>query len=345
MSGTIAAFLAGSAATAAYGVYAKNRKQEGGEESEGAQVIGREGVDSSLSGSTSRSAVTPRSAVGAAAKQQEGFLSDILAQLWFYINEAASQTIIDSVEPAFKDLPGPLSSLHFIKVDLGNVPIRLDNIVVHDVNKDTNTLQMDLDVHWDGNCNIQLKANYLGSFGVKSVKLFGRMSILMKPLVKTLSLVEAVQVSFINPPRIELDFVGLANVADIKVLKRKIHTIIQDIVKGMMVLPQRQLTKLDMACSFMNIYQPPIGICRMTLEKGQGFVDEARTLRSADVPDCYVNLSVGDRTCRSKTVKDSIAPVWNETIDFVLCDHDQFVFMEVWDEDNGNIQCRWTVLP
>lgn len=322
------AFFAGSAVTAAYAKYAK-KCFDGSE-----NVVTEEEDESSIA----RGAVLPRSAVGAASGQGDEMLTSLLAQLWPYLSEAASQTIKESVEPEFKELSAPLSSLHFTKCDLGSTPVKLDNIVVHAVNKETNTLQMDLDVHWDGNCNIQLKANYLGSFGVKSIKLYGRMSVLMKPLVKTLSLVEAVQVSFINPPRIDLDFVGLANVADMKFLKRKIHTIIQDSIKSMMVLPSRYLTKLDMACNFMDIYQPPIGICRMTLEKGQGFVEEVRTLRSNDVPDCYALVSIGDRTCRSKTVKDSLSPVWNEKIDFVLCDHDQFVNFEIFDEDNGKFQ-------
>ena len=163
------------------------------------------------------------------------------------------------------------------------------------------------------------------------------MSILMKPVVDTLSLVQAVQVSFINPPNIELDFVGLANIADMKMLKRRINTIILDIVKGMMVLPQRQLTKLDMACSFMKIYQPPLGICRMTVLDGKGFEEEKRTLRKADVPDCYVDITIGDKTCRSKTVKNSLTPVWDETMDFVLCDHDQIVQIQVYDEDDGTM--------
>jgi len=331
MSGAVVAFLAGSAATAAYGIYSKTCEKDTTEDTTSTERgIQADGTNKSRS-------MSVRSAAGASAKQQEGFLSDILAQFWSYINAAASQTIKESVEPEFKTLPGPLSSLHFIKVDLGNVPIRLDNIVVHEIDKGTNTLQMDLDVHWDGNCNIQLKANYLGSFGVKSIKLFGRMSILMKPVVETLSLVQAVQVSFINPPKIDIDFVGLANIADMKMLKRRINTIIQDIVKGMMVLPQRQLTKLDMACSFMKIYQPPLGICRITVLDGKGFEEEKRTLRKSDVPDCYVDITIGDKTCRSKTVKDSLTPIWNETMDFVLCDHDQIVQMQVYDEDDGTM--------
>lgn len=145
------------------------------------------------------------------------------------------------------------------------------------------------------------------------------------------------QVSFINPPKIEIDFVGLANIADLKILKRRINGVIQDIVKGMMVLPQRQLTKLDMACSFMDIYQPPLGICRITVLDGKGFEEEARTLRKNDTPDCYAEITIGDKTCRSKTVKDSLTPVWDEKMDFVLSDHDQFVQIQVYDEDDGTM--------
>lgn len=151
----IAAFLAGSAATAAYGIYSKKAKEEDGAAAESTA----RGLGAIVAG-TNRS-MNVRSAVGSSTNQREGFLSDILEQLWSYINVAASQTIKESVEPEFKTLPGPLSTLHFIKVDLGDVPIRLDNIVVHDIDKATNTLQMDLDVQWDGNCNIQLKANYV----------------------------------------------------------------------------------------------------------------------------------------------------------------------------------------
>ena len=221
MFSSITAFVAGGVASY---VFSKSRKSPNEDGEEDSSAVRRESR-----GIT----VVPRSAVGVAAQHSDVFLSDLLAQLWHYISEAASQAIKETVEPEFKELPGPLKTLHFTNLDIGNVPIRLDNIVVHDVEKDTNTLQMNLDVLWDGNCSIELKADYLGSFGVRKIKLFGRMSILLKPLVSTLSIVQAIQVSFINPPTIELDFVGLANIADMKVLKRRIHVITQDMVKGM----------------------------------------------------------------------------------------------------------------
>jgi len=60
-------------------------------------------------------------------------------------------------------------------------------------------------------------------------------------------------------------------------------------------------------------------------------------LRKADIPDCYIDITIGDKTCRSKTVKNSMTPIWNETMDFVLCDHDQIVQMQVYDEDDGTM--------
>jgi Ca2+-dependent lipid-binding protein len=320
----------GAAGTAAYGVYAKASQ-------DGEATPTGDATTTTASRSFDPAAHATRSAVGAAATQQVGFLSDLLAQLWGYINIAASKTIKESVEPSFKDLPGPLSTLHFTKVDLGDVPIRLDNIVVHEVNKEANTLQFDLDVLWDGACDIQLKADYIGSFGVKSIKLHGRMSILLKPLVPTLSVVNAVQYSFINPPQVDLDFVGLANFADMKMLKRRIHAIIQDSVKSMVVLPKRMMAKLDMGCSFMDIYHPPLGIIRVTEIAGHGFSEQKQTLRANDVPDAYAIVSVGDASCRTKTIKDSLAPVWKDPMDMVLCDHDQVINVEVYDEDKGRL--------
>jgi len=141
MSGAVFAFLVGSAATAAYGIYSKRC----GTDTTTDTTTNTEGIQAT--GTSQSRSLTVQSAVGSSSKQQEGFLSDILAQFWSYINAAASKSIKESVEPEFKTLPGPLSTLHFVKVDLGDVPIRLDNIVVHDIDKATNTLQMDLDIH------------------------------------------------------------------------------------------------------------------------------------------------------------------------------------------------------
>eukprot|EP00977_Amphora_coffeiformis_P008421 scaffold1912_cov167-Amphora_coffeaeformis.AAC.20 len=106
-------------------------------------------------GSLARSAGAPVSRSSAlavsAAGEHIGFLSDIMKQLWGYIKVAGAASIKKTVEPMFKDMmPGPLSGLHFTKIDLGSIPIRMDNVVVHKVDAKNDTLQFDLDLVWDG---------------------------------------------------------------------------------------------------------------------------------------------------------------------------------------------------
>lgn len=106
-----------------------------------------------LPSASSRGAASSSASAIAATGEQVGFLTDIMAQLWPYVKVAAAASIQESVEPAFATLPGPLSKLHFTRIDLGSVPIRMDNVVVHRVDEKNNTLQFDLDLVWDGECD------------------------------------------------------------------------------------------------------------------------------------------------------------------------------------------------
>ena len=122
------------------------------------------------------------------------FLTDILGELWTYLKIAGADSIRESVEPSFEDLPTPMNTCRFTKIDLGDVPIRMDNVVVHPLH--SGMVQFDLDLIWDGECDIQLKADYLGSFGIQKLKLSGRMAILLKPLTNELPVVSGIQYGF-----------------------------------------------------------------------------------------------------------------------------------------------------
>lgn len=85
-------------------------------------------------------------------------MNDIVAQLWPNIQVAGSQMVKDIVEPMFKTmLPGPLSTLHFTKIELGATPIVLSNVKVTKTPHDG--IKLNLDVNWDGQCDIELDGN------------------------------------------------------------------------------------------------------------------------------------------------------------------------------------------
>ncbi|KAG7349841.1 C2 domain containing protein [Nitzschia inconspicua] len=269
---------------------------------------------------------------------ETSFFTDIMAELWNHIKIAAADNMQSKVEPYFKAMPAPMNTCRFVKVDLGDVPIAMNNIVVHHIENDA--VQWDFDVEWDGECHIQLKSDYIGRFGIKKLKLFGHMAVIFKPLTDELPVVSCIQYSFINMPQLDLRFTGLASVAEMKVLNGAIKAAIQ----GSMLsscLPYRRLYKLSAENNFLDTYIPPVGVLRLTVETGRGFVIEKRFLAKDDIPDVYVNISVGATAInsrdiwRTKTIMDDCNPTWNVNKDFLLWDRSQEISIHAWDEDEG----------
>jgi hypothetical protein len=296
------------------------------------------------------------------------FLSDVVARLWPYMGKAIAQSVKDAVEPSFKDtLPGPLASLKFKKLDLGDVPIVIDNILVRELRKiddagmvygkNSHYLQFEWDVTWQSDCNIQLATDKIAgmaaiSFGVKRIHLSGRLQVICKPLSDVLPCIDAVQFAFVNPPEIELDFTGLANLADMKVgfggvnvidIKGAVRGIVDNILAQSMVLPTRIPVPLLDNVDFRDMFAPRYkGMARIRLYRGRGFeIQKAtRPFGKDDIPDVYIKMRVGvEKFFKSSVCKDNCNPVWDpdeDFQDFLVCQYrDQILEIQAWDEDTG----------
>ncbi|KAI4598102.1 hypothetical protein KJ359_003911 [Pestalotiopsis sp. 9143b] len=251
--------------------------------------------------------------------ESAGFLNDIIEQLWPNINVAGCRMIKEIVEPMFATmLPGPLASLKFVKLDLGNVPIRVSKVDVHKT--DNAGIKLDMDVTWDGQSDIDLD-------GKMVPKLIG-----------------AAQVAFINPPELKLDFTNAANFADWVVVNKMVRKVILDIIASMAVLPNRYLVKISNDNDFFKTYLPHLGALRLTVERAIGISGPrksgAKRLLAKiikDVPDCYCKVTVGaEEEWRTSTKKNDKDPEWNETHDFLVADYDQRIFINVQDDDVGD---------
>jgi hypothetical protein len=63
-------------------------------------------------------------------------------------------------EPIFAaTLPSPLNTLVFEKVDLGIIPIQFSNVGV--TKTENEGIKLDLDLDWDGRCDIELNASMI----------------------------------------------------------------------------------------------------------------------------------------------------------------------------------------
>jgi len=272
--------------------------------------------------------------------ESAGFLSDIVAQLWPNIEVAGSKMIKDIVEPMFKTiLPGPLATLHFTKIELGATPIVFSNVKVTKTPNDA--IKLDLNLDWNGQCDIQLDGTMTPKVGVKEITLNGRLSILLCPLTNIIPLIGAAQISFINPPELKLNFTGAADVADFSLIDDAVRKVLINIINSVVVLPNRILVKLDATNDYFKTYLQPLGIVRITAEKAWGFADESQSktkklfskLTRAS-PDCYAEIEVGaEPAWRTTTKNNTTTPTWGETHDFVVTDFDQCIKVVVSDHD------------
>lgn len=112
----------------------------------------------------------------------------------------------------------------------------------------------------------------------------------------------------------------------------------------MAVLPNRFLIKLDPSNDFFRTYQHPVGVLRLTVLSGAN-LGEAKEGKSFlkklvhDEPDCYATVAVGAASetpaFKTATVRNSRAPQWGETADFVVSDYDQRIEVDVNDDDTA----------
>lgn len=151
------------------------------------------------------------------------------------------------------------------------------------------------------------------------------------------------QVAFINPPELSLDFTDAANIADLCIISGTIRRIILGIISGIAVLPNRLLVKLDHANDYFKTYQPYLGIARVTIEEASGIQTPKKSGAMGliskiveDVPDCYCKVRIGtDEEWRTSTKNNDKGPKWNESHDFLVADFEQMIFLDVQDDDFG----------
>jgi C2 domain len=178
----------------------------------------------------------------------------------------------------------------------------------------------------------------VGKFGIKALKLKGRMSMLLKPLTSEwLPCFRSMSYAFINQPELELTFTGLALVAEFSYIDRTVKKILNDALASMVVLPYRLIYRMDEDVSLMEIYQPPHGIARLTLESARGFQMDKKSFGPDDITDVYCTISFGDATVRTPTILHSFSPVWNHAMDFMVFDLDQSISLNAWDENSGTV--------
>lgn len=278
-----------------------------------------------------RSYMRPRSRTSPVVLDgDEDFVNDMIAALWPSIDIAGSEEMRKHMEPNFKQLPPPLSSIRFTSFTLGSKPLQASNVQLR---KHDGVIHVNADVDWEtDDCNVQLEGDFIKASGITAVTLTGRLSLVFTPQDKV-PVLAACQVAFVSQPIMQVKFTGLAQqVTNIDLLRPSVLRIIEDCLADILVLPRRQVLRFDPTISFLKVHYRPPAVLRVSLMDGRGFSGDEFGL----LPSVYTQVAFGPgKPWQSSTAQHTKRPEWNETVDFVFCDRDQELVVSTWLENEG----------
>lgn len=283
-------------------------------------------------------------------KQDEStlWLSAIIQELWPYAANVVQTTLKEYVEPALRAaIPQGLPTPQFTKIDVGNDGLAIEGVQVFQRSFADGDYApvIEADIRYEGTPVIEMCVQGYKhySFGVTNTKIKGRVEVVMRPLLDCVPLVGAMQIAFINPPKIDYTLTGFAALGDQVFIKGIMRRVVNDLLASTAVLPNRIAFKVARETSFFRFVAKPVGIFRVAALSGSGFPSTDRhvlkqAIGQSELPDVYLMLRHGATVHRTEHINNSADPVWkNQVFDFVLMSESksQQLQIEAYDYDVG----------
>jgi len=310
-----------------------------GESLEDAELPGIEAgeISSSLGRSTSALPAARITAEGEAIE----WVNRLLAHLWPDMEKVAREIIDEKITPLMqaKAAAAPsafgLKDIHFSHFSLGKVTPRIERLACVPAEA-FGGVRCHLYVEYDSDMHMELDAGHV-TLGVKSFKISGEAVVLIRPVMDEIQgVVGGCTFYFSNRPKIEMDFTGLANLADFGGISEIVRGVIHQVLADKIVLPNAitQLVGYSTAAVYplvMGPPHPPIGVLRVTTVKAEGIRSGDWTLfASQAVDDNYIKFTMGDQEWKAPTAE------MGKSHCFFVHDSLQRLSVDVFDED------QWT---
>uniref|UniRef100_A0A8C1K0H9 Extended synaptotagmin-like protein 2a n=1 Tax=Cyprinus carpio TaxID=7962 RepID=A0A8C1K0H9_CYPCA len=267
------------------------------------------------------------------------WLNKTVHQMWPYICQFVDKLFRETIEPAVQGANAHLSTFTFSKIDMGDKPLRVDGVKVYTENVDRRQIIMDLQISFVGNTEIDVDIKkYYCRAGIKSIQLNGVLRVIMEPLLGDMPLIGALSVFFLKKPLLDINWTGLTNMLDIPGINGLCDSIIQDIIYSFLVLPNKITIPLVNDAQISKLRFPmPKGILRIHFLEAQDLVGKDKFLGGLikGKSDPYGVIKLGNQLFRSKIIKETVNPKWNEVYEVFVHDHPgQNVEIELYDEDH-----------
>ncbi|XP_026127710.1 extended synaptotagmin-3-like [Carassius auratus] len=269
--------------------------------------------------------------------EKAAWINKILQQAWPFFGMYMEKLLIDNIQPSVRSSSPHLKTFTFTKVHMGQNAPTITGVRVYTHELETKEVILDFNIIYDADVDIDADVKPAIKVGVKGLQLQGMLRVILEPLIGQSPLVGGVTMFFIRRPVLQVNWTGMTNVLDGPGLSHLSESAIVDIIASLMVLPNRMCIPLiDQVKVDQMKFPLPRGVVRV-------HVLEARDLVAKDThmmglvkgkSDPYTVLRVGNKQFKTKTIKETLNPRWNEVYEFVIHEAPgQELEVELYDED------------
>lgn len=285
--------------------------------------------------------------VFAESSERVEWMNNMIHHMWPYIGAMVKKILKENVEPAMQaSLPSSLSSLTFETISFGQVSPKVTGVNSYAPTDCPDEFILDLDLLYEGDAKIKLSVRSV-TLGVSAIQLRGLLRVIFKPFVGEPNPIGGLTVFFTNRPKISFDLINLLNVLDIPGLKSKLRSTAEDVICSIMVLPNRIVVPMspDLVADDSDLRYPiPEGVVRMNVIEANELIKMDSVLKGG-ASDPYIILEVGAQVFQTKTMKNTLKPVWNETFEaYVDNDEGQEIQLKMFDEEKTGKDAKMGML-
>jgi len=274
------------------------------------------------------------------------WINTLLAAFWPRISAAVHKIMDEMVAPMVNEQlrahhASALANFRFTKFTLGDQAPRVLSVDVSDIltRSQEAGVRLVLPIDLESNVDVQMHA-FVATLGAKQVIFRGELVVALVPLINEVPVVGGMVVGFYNAPVIEMDFTGLASIAELKSLDWVVHDVIQTILCSVMVMPNVIAVPLGTKEQGVDEAElnnpPPAWVLRITALRAKNLIGNDYRLFSKRTSDPFLRIKVADQTWCSTVIYRNCDPVWpaTESFDFIVYSPKQTVSIEVVDKEH-----------
>ncbi|CAF2135668.1 hypothetical protein HID58_045188 [Brassica napus] len=261
-----------------------------------------------------------------------------LEKIWPYVNEAASELIRSSVEPVLEQYtPAMIASLKFSKLTLGTVAPQFTGVSILENESGPTGITMELEMQWDGNPKIVLDVKTLLGVAlpieVKNVGFTGVFRLIFKPLVDEFPCFGALSYSLREKKGLDftLKVIG-GELTSIPGISDALEETILDAIEDSITWPVRKIIPI-LPGDYSDLELKPVGTLDVKLVQAKDLSNKDLIGKSDPYAVVFIR-PLPNKTKKTKTISNSLNPIWNEHFEFVVEDvSTQHLTVRVFDDE------------